>query len=98
MTARSAAHLPRFLTVDEVAEVLSVGAVDVHELVNEGQLRAIRVGSPGAWRIEVDELSSYVEAKYEESRRALLWREANLASVADFDSRQRSRSITPLHL
>lgn len=75
----------RFLTIADAAEVLSVSTREVDGLVRSGELPAIRVGArgTGAWRIERSVLEGYIEALYEESRRRGLWRQSNIASVAE---------------
>ncbi|MGO2658760.1 helix-turn-helix domain-containing protein [Mycetocola reblochoni] len=92
MIRNSSPAAPRFLTVVDVAELLKVAREDVMDLLGRGELRAIRVGTSGQWRIEIDELTAYVDAQYEEARRALLWREANLASIGDLDDARRGRA------
>ncbi len=74
----------RFLTITDTAEVLNVSVSQAYSLVRSGELPAIRIGSRGQWRIERDVLESYIEAKYEESRRASLWNQSDFANVAEF--------------
>lgn len=74
----------RFLTIADTAEVLNVSVSHAYSLVRSGELPAIRIGSRGQWRIEKDVLESYIEAKYEEVRRASLWNQSEYANVTDF--------------
>ena len=74
----------RFLTITDTAEVLNVSVSQAYSLVRSGELPAIRIGSRGQWRIEREVLESYIEAKYEESRRASLWNQSDFANVAEF--------------
>lgn len=74
----------RFLTIADTAEVLNVSVTQAYSLVRSGELPAIRLGTRGQWRVEKDILESYIEAKYEESRRAGLWNQADYANVTDF--------------
>jgi len=73
----------RFLTVADASEILNISVDDVRALIDSAELPAIQIGSPGRWRIERRVLEDYIEAKYEETRRMSLWREANAASVQD---------------
>lgn len=88
--------LTRFLTIADTAEVLNVSVSHAYSLVRSGELPAIRIGSRGQWRIEKSVLESYIEAKYEEVRRASLWNQSDYANVTDFalgeDHNRTSRS------
>jgi len=59
----------RFLTLADVAEVLSVSASQAYALVRGGELRAIKVGGRGQWRIEQAELDRFIAARYEETEK-----------------------------
>ena len=74
----------RFLTLSDVAEVLNVSATEVGNLVRNGELAAMRVGSGGVWRVERATLESFIEAQHEEARRMSLWQQSNIASIIDF--------------
>ncbi len=76
--------IARFLTITDTAEVLNVSVSQAYSLVRSGELPAIRIGSRGQWRIEREVLESYIEAKYEESRRASLWNQSDFANIAEF--------------
>ena len=73
------AGLGRFLTLTDAADLLNVSATQVSELVHSGELPAIRVGSPGHWRIERAVLEAYIEGLYEQARRMSLWRQSQFA-------------------
>jgi excisionase family DNA binding protein len=75
--------LGRFLTLADVAEVLNISSGAAYALVRSGELPAIKVGRHGRWRIERAVLESYIEAKYEEARRANAWREAEFDGVLE---------------
>ena len=47
---------PRFLTLDDVAEILNVSWSQAYALVRRKELIAIQIGGRGQWRVEVDEL------------------------------------------
>ena len=55
---------PRFVPLSDVAETLSISASQAYALVRSGELRAIKVGGRGQWRVEVTELESYIERSY----------------------------------
>ena len=57
--------MPRFLTLADVAELLSISAAQAYALVRSGELRAIKVGGRGQWRIEETELESYIARMYD---------------------------------
>ena len=63
------ADLPRFLTLADVAEVLSTSSAQVYALVRRGDLKAIKIGGRGQWRVEREQLESYIERMYEQTRR-----------------------------
>lgn len=76
--------LARFLTVADTAEMLNVSVGQAYSLLRSGELPAIRIGARGQWRVERDVLESYIEAKYEEARRASLWQQSDFANVSEF--------------
>ncbi len=59
----------RFLTLDDVADVLNISASQTYALVRNGDLEAIKVGGRGQWRVERDKLESYIARMYDETRR-----------------------------
>ena len=58
----------RFLTLADVAEVLNVSASQAYALVRSGELRAIKVGGRGQWRIEQTELDRFIADQYEQTQ------------------------------
>lgn len=62
---------PRFVPLSDVAEMLSISASQAYALVRSGELRAIKVGGRGQWRVELAELESYIERSYAETAQAL---------------------------
>lgn len=61
--------VPRFLTLADVADVLSVSGSQAYALVRSGELRGIKVGGRGQWRVESAELERYIAAAYERTER-----------------------------
>jgi excisionase family DNA binding protein len=59
---------PRFLTLDDVAEILNVSWSQAYALVRRKELIAIQIGGRGAWRVEIDELERFIQQKYAEAR------------------------------
>ena len=59
---------PRFLTLDDVAEILNVSWKQVYALVRRKELVAIQIGGRGQWRVETSELERFIAQKYEEAR------------------------------
>jgi excisionase family DNA binding protein len=62
---------PRFLTLADVAEILNVSATQAYALVRRGDIRAIKVGGRGQWRIEADEVERYIQSQYAEVAREI---------------------------
>ncbi len=56
--------MPRFLTLADIAEVLNISAAQAYALVRGGDLRAIKIGGRGQWRVEETELESYINRMY----------------------------------
>ena len=55
---------PRFVPLSDVAEMLSISASQAYALVRSGELRAIKVGGRGQWRVETSEIESYIQRSY----------------------------------
>jgi excisionase family DNA binding protein len=50
---------PRFLTLTDVAEVLNTSSAQVYALVRRKELKAIKIGGRGQWRVEDSELEAF---------------------------------------
>jgi excisionase family DNA binding protein len=59
---------PRFLTLDDVAEILAISWSQAYALVRRRELIAIQIGGRGQWRVEVDELERFIQRRYAEAR------------------------------
>ena len=70
---------PRFLTLDDVAEILNVSWSQAYALVRRKELIAIQIGGRGQWRVEVDELERFIQQKYAEARAGSVPAEAETA-------------------
>ena len=54
----------RFLQLPDVAEVLNISGAQVYALVRRGDLKAIKIGGRGQWRVEAGELEAYIQRAY----------------------------------
>jgi excisionase family DNA binding protein len=91
----SADALGRFLTLGDTAEILNISPTEALELVESGELPAIRIGSRGVWRIERVVLESYIDAKYEEARRMSLWKQSDFANIPELSGGEIIRPANP---
>jgi excisionase family DNA binding protein len=55
---------PRFLQLADVAEVLNISGAQVYALVRRHELKAIKIGGRGQWRVEASELEAYIQRAY----------------------------------
>ncbi|MCZ4327507.1 helix-turn-helix domain-containing protein [Brachybacterium paraconglomeratum] len=55
----------KFLTLEDVQLILAISSSQAYALVRSGDLRAIRVGGRGQWRVEEAELEAYIVRAYE---------------------------------
>ncbi len=62
----------RFLTLADVAETLAISTSQAYALVRSGELRAIKVGGRGQWRVEAAQLDDYIERMYAATEQYLL--------------------------
>lgn len=59
----------RFLTLDDLAEELSVSRSQAYALVRHGGLPAMKIGGRGQWRIERARLEDWINATHEQTAR-----------------------------
>jgi excisionase family DNA binding protein len=57
----------RFLTLADVAELLSISAAQAYALVRTGDLPAVKIGGRGQWRVEVEQLEAYIDRLYDDT-------------------------------
>jgi excisionase family DNA binding protein len=60
--------IDRFLTLTDVAEVLNISASQTYALVRNNELKAIKIGGRGQWRIERDQLENYIARMYDQTQ------------------------------
>jgi excisionase family DNA binding protein len=77
---------PRFLTLNDVAEVLNTSLAQVTALVRRGELRALKLGGRGQWRVETTELEAFIERMYAETQQHLQEQGVHQAAVDVPDS------------
>ncbi|SIT89095.1 DNA binding domain-containing protein, excisionase family [Microbacterium sp. RU33B] len=73
----------RLIAPAAVAEVLGISIDEVVDLVEQTQLRGVRVGSPARLRIDEQSVADYLAAQIEAERRMALWRESSEASFPE---------------
>ena len=61
----------RFLTLADVAEILSISVPQARAMVRSGELPAIQVGGRGQWRVEKVKLEEYIQQGYERTEEAV---------------------------
>lgn len=57
----------RFLTLTDVAEVLNISSSQTYALVRSGELKGIKIGGRGQWRVEREQLESFIHRMYDET-------------------------------
>ena len=55
----------RFLTVQEVADLMRVSSMTVYRLIKAGELPAVRVGR--AFRVSETDVDAYLAARYDQA-------------------------------
>jgi excisionase family DNA binding protein len=59
----------RFLTLTDVGETLNITPAQTYALVRRGDLKALKIGGRGQWRVERTELEAYIQRMYDETAR-----------------------------
>jgi excisionase family DNA binding protein len=57
----------RFLTLTDVAEILNTSSAQVYALVRRKELKALKMGGRGQWRVEATELEEFIARMYDET-------------------------------
>lgn len=79
---------PRFLTLPDVAEILNTSLAQVTALVRRGELRALKLGGRGQWRVETTELEAFIERMYVETQQQLRQQATPAADRSEVEGRQ----------
>lgn len=61
----------RFLTLADVADVLNISAAQAYALVRTGELRALKVGGRGQWRVAESDFEDYIARMYAQTQEAI---------------------------
>ena len=61
------ADLPRFLTLADVAEILNTSSAQVYALVRRKELRAMKLGGRGQWRVLPADLETFIQQQFDET-------------------------------
>jgi excisionase family DNA binding protein len=91
MTERKPDGPGRFLTLADTAEILNISVNQAYGLVRSGELPAIKLGGNGQWRVERAHLESFIEAKYEETRRMNLWYQSDFSDLPELTIERQRR-------
>src|ERR1700749_4322672 len=59
----------RFLQLSDVAEILNISASQTYALVRNNELKAIKIGGRGQWRVEREQLENYISRMYDQTER-----------------------------
>jgi excisionase family DNA binding protein len=59
---------PRFLRLSDVAEILNISAAQTYALVRSGDLEGMKIGGRGQWRVEREELESFIKRAHDQTR------------------------------
>jgi len=57
----------RFLTLTDVAEVLNTSSAQVYALVRRKELKALKMGGRGQWRVEASALEDFIARMYDKT-------------------------------
>lgn len=61
----------RFLSLADVAEILSITMSQARALVRSGELKGIQIGGKGTWRVEDTQLQDYIDRMYAQTQERL---------------------------
>ena len=85
----------RFLLLSDVAEVLNISSSQTYALVRTGELKAIKIGGRGQWRVERTQLEEYIQRAYAETQAFVaahpLGRDADLGDLGGEASAEQGR-------
>jgi excisionase family DNA binding protein len=76
----------RFLTLQDVADSLNVSASQAYALVRHGELRAVKLGGRGQWRVEESELDAFIERAYQATEQYISTHPFSEHAINDVDA------------
>ncbi len=59
----------RLLQLADVAEMLNISGAQVYALVRRKELKAMKIGGRGQWRVEAAEVEAYIQRAYDDADR-----------------------------
>ncbi|WP_152351510.1 helix-turn-helix domain-containing protein [Brachybacterium subflavum] len=78
--------LPRFVSLEHVQSELSISYQQALALVRSGELRAIKVGGRGQWRVSLGALEDYIADRYAETAAMVSSRDGHELPAPDCES------------
>ena len=82
----------RVLTLNDVAEILNTSLAQVTALVQREELRAMKLGGRGQWRVAAGDLEDFIERMYAETHEHLEQKRRAGQSIDDEVSEAAQRS------
>lgn len=64
---QSEKSVPRFLTIEQVAEELATSEVQIRAMLKTGQLKGIQIGGRNVWRIGRQDLEDFIQDAYRQA-------------------------------
>jgi excisionase family DNA binding protein len=58
---------PRFLRLADVAEILNISAAQTYALVRSGDLKGMKIGGRGQWRVAREELEAFIKKAHDDT-------------------------------
>jgi excisionase family DNA binding protein len=58
---------PRFLRLSDVAEILNISSAQTYALVRSGELKGMKIGGRGQWRVEREQLEAFIKKAHEDT-------------------------------
>ncbi len=59
--------LPHMLTLADVAEILNTSVAQVYALVRRKELRAMKLGGRGQWRVLPADLEAFIQRQFDDT-------------------------------
>ena len=62
---------PRFMRLEDVADELALSPGATRQLLLTGELRGIKVGGRGIWRVERSEFEAFIQRQYAATKESI---------------------------